>query len=197
MAVRYCLCCLCNLSVTGGYRGDENTDVTASTEIVPVMCLQGPSFLEMSESAGPQTGVMGYSLSSILLGSAIATTMSVSQNFPKDVCLGLCFLKYWHFPVVSKLNPWAPSLYWLCHFISAMVAGGPWASPHSTFSQTLWLPKERYAGVFLRSYGPTNARNRSLAEFSPSISKGNVKKQEGFSSSPVAVFDPPHHTICV
>lgn len=105
MAVRYCLCCLCNLSVTGGYRGDGNTDVTASTEIVPVMCLQGPSFLEMSESAGPQTGVMGYSLSSILLGSAIATTMSVSQNFPKDVCLELCFLKYWQFPVVSKLNP--------------------------------------------------------------------------------------------
>lgn len=103
--VRYNLCCLCNLSVTGDYRGDRNTGVAASTEIVPVMCLQGPSFLEVSESAGPQMGVMGYSLSSKLLGSAIATKMSVSQNFPEDVCLGLCFVKYWQFPMVSKLSP--------------------------------------------------------------------------------------------
>lgn len=103
--VRYNLCCLCNLSVTGDYRGDRNTGVAASTEIVPVMCLQGPSFLEVSESAGPQMGVMGYSLSSKLLGSAIATKMSVSQNFPEDVCLGLCFVKYWRFPMVSKLSP--------------------------------------------------------------------------------------------
>lgn len=102
--VRYSVCCLCNLSVTGDCRGDGNTGVAASTEIVPVMCLQGPSFLEMSESAGPRMGTMGYSLSSKLLGSAIATTMSVSQNFPKDGCLGLCFLKYWQFPVVTKLN---------------------------------------------------------------------------------------------
>lgn len=99
--VRYSLYCLCNLSVTGDYGGDGNT-VAASTEIVPVMCLQGPSFLEMSESVGPRTGMMGCSLSSKMLG---ATTMSASQNFPKDVSLGLCFLKYWQFPMVSKLNP--------------------------------------------------------------------------------------------
>lgn len=103
--VRYTLCCLCNLSVTGDYRGDRNTGVAASTDIVSVMCLQGPSFLEMSESAGPQMGVMGYSLSSKLLGSAVATKMSVSQNFPKDMWLRLCFVTYWQFAMVSKLNP--------------------------------------------------------------------------------------------
>lgn len=103
--VRYSLCCLCNLSVTGDYGGDGNTGVAASTEIVPVMCLQGQSFLEMSESVGPRMGMMCYSLSSKLLGSAIAPTMSVSQNFPKDVSLGFCFLKYWQFPMVSKLSP--------------------------------------------------------------------------------------------
>lgn len=111
MAVRYSLCCLCNLSVSGDYRGDRNTGAAASTEIVPVMCFQGPSFLEMSESASSQMGVIGYSLSRKLVGSAIATTINISQNFPKDVCLGLHFLKYWQFPMVSKLNPCAPSLY--------------------------------------------------------------------------------------
>lgn len=46
---------------------------------------------------------------------------------------------------------------------------------------------------------PTNAKNISSAEFSPSISKGNVQKQEGFSLSPAAVFDPPHRTfyLCI
>ena len=38
--------------------------VTTSTEIVPVMCLQGPSFVEVSGSVGSLMGIMGYSLSS-------------------------------------------------------------------------------------------------------------------------------------
>lgn len=39
--VRYSPCCLCNLSVTSDYGEDGNTDVAASTEVVPVMVLAG------------------------------------------------------------------------------------------------------------------------------------------------------------
>lgn len=66
----------------------------------------------------------GYSLSSNWAsGRKCCSHHNECQSeFPNGCMFRAFFLKYWHFQIVSKLNPWAPGLCWMCHLI---VAGGP------------------------------------------------------------------------
>lgn len=85
----------------------------------------------------------------------------------------------------------------MCHLISVIVAKGPKLCivlcPH-----TLIAKGERCQGAF-ENLWHTDAGNTSSAGFYLARYRGSVKKQEGFSLSQVAVFDPPHCTphLCV
>lgn len=140
---------------------------------------------------------MGYSLSSKLLGSAIATTMSVSQNFPKDVCLGLCFVKYWQFPVVSKLTPWPPGLYRLCHFISAIVPGGPWAPPCSTFSELFDCKRRDMPEYFWEVIGPQMQAIHLKQNFLLPFPKGMWKTRGLFLVTSCSLWSSSLHSLFV
>lgn len=127
-----------------------------------------------------------------LVGNTISHHNECQSKFPSGCMFRAFFspLKYWHSKIVSKVSPWDLGLSWMCHLISVIVAEGPKVCiglcPH-----TLIAKGERCQGTVEKLWH-TGAGNKSSSGFYLARCKGNVKKQEGFSLSQAAVFDPPH-----